>query len=245
MASLVLKFKKEFEIDRVDFIASHGHTIFHKPEEKYTLQIGCGKEIASTTKTKVVNDFRTQDVALGGQGAPLVPIGDKLLFSEFDYCLNLGGFANISYEEEGIRKAYDICPANIVLNHYCNLIEKKYDDKGELAASGEINLQLLEKLNADPFYKLRYPKSLGFEFVVSNVFPEIEKFQLKIQDILRTFVEHIALQISLEIKPLGENFKKATLLITGGGVYNEFLMSRIGSLSKVDIKIPEKRSGGI
>ena len=240
IGELVLKFKEEFTIDTIDFIASHGHTIFHKPEENYTLQIGCGKEIARITKTKVVNDFRSQDVALGGQGAPLVPIGDKLLFSEFDYCLNLGGFANISYEEKEERKAYDICPVNIVLNYFTNQIGKPYDDKGELASSGKINKELLEKLNSDPFYKLSFPKSLGFEFVVSNVLPEIEKFQLEIKDILRTFIEHVAIQISSEVKTTEEKPEKLKMLVTGGGVYNEFLMSRIESLSNINIKIPEK-----
>jgi len=240
IGELVLKFKKEFAVDKVDFIASHGHTIFHRPEENYTLQIGCGNEVARIAKTKVVNDFRSQDVALGGQGAPLVPIGDRLLFSEFDYCLNLGGFANISYEEMEERKAYDICPVNIVLNYFTNQIGKSYDDKGKLASSGEINSELLEKLNSDPFYKLSFPKSLGFEFVVSNVLPEIEKFQLEIKDILRTFIEHVAIQISSEVKPAEEKAKELKMLVTGGGVYNEFLMGRIKSLSNIDVKIPEK-----
>lgn len=236
IGNLITKFISDSKLASVDFIASHGHTIFHKPEEGYTLQIGCGKEISKITKIKVVYDFRAQDVALGGQGAPLVPVGDALLFSEFDFCLNLGGFANVSYDENGIRKAFDICPVNIVMNYYVQQIGKEYDDKGILAASGVVNTALLNELNADSFYKLPHPKSLGFEFVKQNIFPLIATYSLSMKDVLRTFVEHSAIQIS---KVLSQKENSKTL-VTGGGAYNNFLMQRIKELSLTQIVIPSK-----
>lgn len=231
---LVLDFIKKNKIEIVDFIASHGHTIFHKPDEGFTLQIGCGKEISKVTNRKVVYDFRTQDVVLGGQGAPLVPIGDLLLFSEFDYCLNLGGFANVSYDKEGVRKAFDICPINIVMNYYMQQIGVSYDNKGERAAIGTVHEELLQELNSDSFYRLSHPKSLGFEFVKNNVIPKIDAYDIKLEDVLRTFVEHVAIQIS---KVISEKRSSKTL-VTGGGAYNHFLMQRIKELSATQVHIP-------
>lgn len=236
LGALILEFKSEKNIQKLDFIASHGHTVFHKPAEKYTLQIGCGKEISRLTNTRVVYDFRTQDVAFGGQGAPLVPMGDQLLFSDYDFCLNLGGFANVSYEEDGERKAFDICPVNIVLNHYTKKIGKLYDDKGQLAASGKVNEPLLSALNADLFFTLAPPKSLGYEFVITQVLPKIDAREFKIEDILRTYVEHIAQKIA-EVFPQKSG---PTILVTGGGVYNGFLLHRIQEISKIPIKKPEE-----
>lgn len=237
IGKLVLQFQSEFQIEQLDFIASHGHTIFHKPEEQYTLQIGCGSEIAKLTNTKVIYDFRSQDVALGGQGAPLVPIGDQLLFSEYDFCLNLGGFANISYDENGIRKAFDICPVNIVLNHYVRSLELNFDDKGQLAASGTVCKPLLAKLNELSFYSLPFPKSLGYEFVVREIFPLIDSFKISISDILRTFSEHIAMQIAQVLSHCLEG----TVLITGGGAYNDFLVHRIQVLTSIHVVIPSEK----
>jgi anhydro-N-acetylmuramic acid kinase len=237
LGTLISTFIEENNIDKLDFIASHGHTIFHKPAAGYTLQIGCGKQISKITNTKVIYDFRTQDVALGGQGAPLVPVGDALLFPEFDYCLNLGGFANVSYDESGIRKAFDVCPVNIVMNYYMQQIGKEFDDKGQLAASGNINTKLLKELNSDAFYELAHPKSLGFEFVKQHVFPLIDSYKINIEDILRTFVEHTAIQIS---KVLSQKENSKTL-VTGGGVYNDFLMQRIKTLSITEIRFPSKK----
>ena len=151
-----------------DFIASHGHTIFHQPENKTTFQIGNGAAIAAECGIPVVCDFRATDISLGGQGAPLVPLGDNILFASFDYCLNLGGFANISYEDNGRRIAYDICPVNIVLNKIVRSINKDYDHNGEIASKGNINDDLLAKLNDLAFYKEHFPKSLGKEEVVQN-----------------------------------------------------------------------------
>lgn len=232
LAKLINRFISENEIGKVDFIASHGHTIFHKPEEGYTLQIGNGQVMANTTQQKVVYDFRTQDVALGGQGAPLVPIGDELLFGEYAYCLNLGGFVNVSFRNNGKRIAFDICPVNIVLNHYVRKVGLEYDDKGKLAALGEVYQPLFDALNGLEYYRLPHPKSLGYEWIVEVVIPLIDSYQLKIEDILCTFTEHVAFQISKVVR------QKAQLLVTGGGAFNTFLMDRIGFYLAKKIVLP-------
>ncbi len=234
LGQLINKFIDEFDIKNVDFVASHGHTIFHRPEENYTLQIGDGQSIATETSIKVVCDFRTQDVLLGGQGAPLVPIGDMLLFSEFDYCLNLGGFANISYQENDARKAFDICPVNVVLNFYAEKLGKAFDENGNLASVGNLQKQLLNDLNNLPFYHSSSPKSLGIEFVKSDVLPIISKYNLSESDVLRTYVEHIAIKIAEKVSP------DKNILITGGGAYNHFLIDRLKYHSACQCIIPSK-----
>ena len=188
-------FIKRNNIINIDFIASHGHTILHEPAKGITLQIGNGKVISKITNQKVVCDFRTQDVNYGGQGAPLVPIGDELLFANYDYCVNLGGFANVSFKENKNRIAFDICAVNTVLNHYVQKLGFEYDDKGQIAEKGDINFELLEELNALEFYEKAPPKSLGLEWVQTNVFPLIDKMEHDIPTILRTFTEHSAAQI--------------------------------------------------
>lgn len=228
------QFVNNKDIDHIDFIASHGHTIFHKPLIGITKQIGNGEKISEITGLKVVCDFRTQDVKLGGQGAPLVPIGDRLLFSKYDACLNLGGFANISFEKNNERIAFDICPANIVLNYYCRVIDLDFDNEGELASKGKINKELLQQLNELKFYQQLPPKSLGLEWVLENIIPLINSFQLTIKDILRTFVEHIAIQIA------GVLNDKKTVFVTGGGVYNKFFIKSLEEKTDCKIIIPEK-----
>ncbi|QTE22498.1 anhydro-N-acetylmuramic acid kinase [Polaribacter cellanae] len=227
---IIHNFMSNYKIKNIDFIASHGHTILHEPEKGITLQIGSGKEIAKITKQKVVCDFRTQDVKLGGQGAPLVPIGDKLLFGKYRFCLNLGGFSNISFDKNEERIAYDICPVNIVLNFYANKIGLDYDASGKVALGGEINQQLLKKLNSLNFYKKEPPKSLGLEWVQQEVFPLINSLEKDIPSILRTFVEHIAIQISKVI------VNNNSILVTGGGFFNSFLMKQIEKHSNVKIE---------
>jgi len=236
LGSLILNFIGKNNITKLDFISSHGHTIFHNPEKKYTLQIGNGPYISSITGIKTICDFRAQDIALGGQGAPLVPIGDELLFSEYDYCLNLGGFSNISMNENNRRIAYDVCPVNIVMNYYVASLNMEYDDEGKLASEGTIENKLLKELNSLPFYNSENPKSLGYEFIVDTIFPIIDKYNLSIKDILRTFVEHIAIQIS---KKINSNSEK-TILVTGGGTFNTFLIERLQSLTKTKLIIPNE-----
>ena len=225
LGKTLLNFINKNRIQKLDFIASHGHTIFHNPEKNYTFQIGNGPQITAITGIKTICDFRVQDVALGGQGAPLVPIGDELLFSEYDYCLNLGGFSNISFNKNRQRIAFDICPVNIVLNHYVAAINLEYDDKGTIASTGKIENDLLNDLNSLPFYADSKPKSLGYEYVAETIFPIIDKYNLSLKDILRTFVEHIAMQISKKI----DSDSEKTVLITGGGAFNTFL--KIGRAS--------------
>ena len=233
-AVVVNNFLQKYKIHDVDFIASHGHTIFHKPDEGYTLQIGNGQVISNATNLRVVCDFRTQDVALGGQGAPLVPIGDKLLFSEYAYCLNLGGFANISFQQNDKRLAFDVCPVNIVLNYYAQKLGFDFDQGGKLASEGNVNTVLLEQLNAISFYNESYPKSLGFEFVESTIFPLIDKFSISEKNILRTFTEHIVQQISNCLN----NKASSKVLVTGGGAFNSFLINLLSSGVSNEIIVP-------
>lgn len=238
LGEIIKNFIQRYNLKNLDAVCSHGHTILHQPQNGFTLQIGNLPEIAKIVNQKVVCDFRVQDVQLGGQGAPLVPIGDRILFSEFEYCLNLGGFSNVSFEENGKRIAFDISPVNTVLNFYANKIELKYDNKGNIAKTGVTSQKLLEELNALDFYQKRYPKSLGFEFVKTIVFPLLEKYSLSIEDVLRTFTEHIAFQIASALP-----VKKGKLLITGGGAYNDFLIVQIENyLPEMQIVIPNTKT---
>ncbi|MGZ0015072.1 anhydro-N-acetylmuramic acid kinase [Yeosuana sp. AK3] len=236
LAQNINGFIKTHNISVIDAICSHGHTAWHQPQNKLTYQIGNLPKLATLLQQTVVCDFRVQDVDFGGQGAPLVPIGDALLFSKYDYCLNLGGFANISSSINNERIAYDICPVNIVLNYYVKQLGFEYDNEGIIASTGMLNFTLLNKLNDLDFYKNRFPKSLGLEWVKSNIFPLIDSHGLAIKDILRTFVEHVAIQISKEI-----NSKEyAKVLVTGGGAYHGFLMNRINALTENTIIKPSK-----
>lgn len=230
------QFITEYKIDtnEIDFISSHGHTIFHQPEKQLTLQIGNGANISALTKLPVVCDFRTTDLALIGNGAPLVPIGDQLLFPEYNYCINLGGISNISFQSANNRLAFDICPVNMVLNHLANQLNLDYDKNGEIARSGQINLDLHKQLNQLEYYKTPAPKSLGYEWVEHNIFTLLEKSNLSNKDLLRTFVEHIAFQISKNLSSKGK------AIFTGGGTHNAFLMERIQALSKVEIITPHE-----
>lgn len=238
LSQIIKDFIEDNNIHNIDAICSHGHTILHKPHLGYTFQIGNLPVIAALINQTVVCDFRVQDVEFGGQGAPLVPIGDKFLFSEHDYCLNLGGFSNISFDDNGKRIAFDISPVNTVLNFYSETLGFPYDDKGSMSKSGNLNCDLLERLNNISFYKLPYPKSLGIEFVNEHIFPLIDSFDIPAIDKMNTFVEHIAIQISKVIKK-----ENSSLFITGGGAYNDFLIECIRKyLSTTKIVIPDNKT---
>lgn len=219
----------------VSFIASHGHTIFHEPSRGMTFQAGHGAAIAAESELPVVCDFRSSDVALGGQGAPLVPIGDELLFGNFDALINLGGFANISHRKNEERIAWDICPVNIVFNHYSRKLGRDFDINGALAASGIPNSQLLETLDKLPYYSASHPKSLGREWIEKVFMPEIEKSGMEnTEDILCTLVHHAAGQI---VNASGDN---KTVLFTGGGTKNRFLASTIKDKLQERMFIPDE-----
>lgn len=238
LGRVIKDFISKYNLKNIDAVCSHGHTILHQPQNGFTLQIGNLPEIAKIIGERVVCDFRVQDVKLGGQGAPLVPIGDRILFSEYEFCLNLGGFSNISFEDNGKRIAFDISPVNTVLNFYANKFDFDYDDKGKIAQRGIINHELLMELNNLEFYKKPFPKSLGFEFVKDIILPLIEKHSISVEDKMRTFVEHIAMQVE---NVLGKNLGK--LLVTGGGAYNDFLIERMQfHLPNIKIIIPNKKT---
>ena len=237
LGTTISDFIKKNTIIALDAVCSHGHTILHQPQNGFTLQIGNLPAIASLCQQTVICDFRVQDVRLGGQGAPLVPIGDQILFSEFDYCLNLGGFSNVSFQDNQERIAFDISPVNTVLNFYANQLGLDYDDKGQISRTGKLNNDLLQELNSLSFYKKKFPKSLGFEFVKESILPLIEKHNLPIKDKLRTFTAHIAIQISLAL-----SYKKGKILITGGGAYNDFLIEEIQiHIPEINIIIPSRK----
>ncbi len=217
-----------------DFIASHGHTIFHRPNEGLTLQIGSGAEIAAQTGLTTVCDFRSLDIALGGQGAPLVPVGDRLLFTDFRFCLNLGGFANISFDDAGQRIAFDVCPLNTVLNFLANQINLDFDKDGLVASEGNVDQNLLSALNEIAFYSQKSPKSLGREWLETCFMPVLSNFSLDMPDKMRTVVEHFAFQIAAATK----NKPAGKMLITGGGALNHFLVERISVHSSNKIVIP-------
>jgi anhydro-N-acetylmuramic acid kinase len=221
-----------------DFVASHGHTIFHNPAKQFTSQIGDGAAIAVGCGLPVVCDFRTGDVAAGGQGAPLVPIGDQLLFAQYDYCLNLGGFANISMQMNGKRIAWDISPANIILNHIALQKGKPYDKDGKMAASGMIYPELLQTLNGLGYYHIQPPKSLGREWIEKEILPMLPLYNISPEDAACTFCEHIAKQIAVCL----ENDSKKQMLITGGGAFNTFLIQRIAAHTQVELIIPEPKT---
>ncbi|OQP55751.1 anhydro-N-acetylmuramic acid kinase [Niastella koreensis] len=216
---------------QVQLIASHGHTTFHVPAKKMTGQLGDGAAIAAVTGINVVSDLRAMDVALGGQGAPIVPIGEKLLLGNYTFFLNLGGIANISYNHPDKYLAFDVCPANRVMNMLAQDAGKPYDDGGELAAAGTINISLLKMLNDLEYYQLPYPKSLANDFGTDVVYPLITSSNSTTEDTLATMVEHIAIQIGEQVKAMLEKQPTTNtgmkLLATGGGAHNTFLLQRL------------------
>ncbi len=234
-------FIKENDL-HVDFIASHGHTTHHQPENGLTYQIGSGQHLANESACKVVCDFRSNDVALGGEGAPLVPIGDLLFFGKYDFCLNLGGIANVSFEYEGKRIAYDIGLANMILNHITQKIGLTYDDNGRLASKGSINNDMLEGLNQLSYYKLPFPKSTGYEWFVEKVVPVIDVTKDTTENLLHTAVHHICEQVALQIKTNATK-DQSTLFVTGGGALNQFMMELLQSklAPTVSLVIPSKK----
>ena len=233
LSKYILRFIEEFSIKKIDFVSSHGHTALHDPSNSITYQIGNLKELTNYTGLKVICDFRVEDIKLGGQGAPLVPVGEKYIFPEYDTLINIGGFANITIKSNNNLIAYDICPVNIVFNHLSNLINLKYDDKGKISSSGKINLELFNHLQSIDYYKQVSPKSLGVEWVKEVILPIINNFlEIPVEDLLNTFSKHFAFQIANNIKSSNKT------LITGGGAYNDYLIQNIIDLTESEIIIP-------
>jgi anhydro-N-acetylmuramic acid kinase len=232
----VKEFVREHAITNVDFVASHGHTVFHRPDLGYNLQIGNGAHLHAACGLPVVCDFRTLDVAFGGQGAPLVPIGDALLFSEYDYCLNIGGFANVSFDDAaGRRIAYDLCPANYTRTRLMRTRGMEFDRDGLVARSGEVNRPLLDALDALEYYHRQPPKSLAQEWVDANVTPLVEACGDTFANIAATLTEHSAVQIARALRP------GSRVLVTGGGAYNVYMLERVVSHLSVEIVRPAPR----
>jgi anhydro-N-acetylmuramic acid kinase len=287
----VLRFVGEFGLQyKVQLVASHGHTAFHVPARKMTAQLGDGAALAAVTRINVVSDLRAMDVALGGQGAPIVPIGERLLLPGYEYFLNLGGIANVSRHgafgsagpamagglEQGLAAgggavaggdfiAFDVCPANRVLNDLAGLAGQSFDEGGALAATGGVDAGLLERLNALAYYDMGYPKSLGNEFGTETILPMVREAmangeggvkgggQLGTADSLRTYVEHIAVQVGKAVERLGAGGTPervgeiaagsgARMLVTGGGAHNTFLIGRLQAVLAplgVEVIVPE------
>ncbi|HYJ63843.1 MAG TPA: anhydro-N-acetylmuramic acid kinase [Parafilimonas sp.] len=232
---------------QVQLIASHGHTVFHAPGLNMTSQLGDGATIAALTGINVVSDLRNMDVALNGQGAPIVPLGEKLLFPGYDFYLNIGGIANLSFQTKNNVIAFDVCAANSILNKLAATNEKEYDEDGKIAATGSINTTLLNELNALDYYIQSFPKSLSNDFGLNIIYPLVQSYKINVSDALRTYVEHIALQVFNSVKnllnnELSQNLHSLKLLITGGGAFNKFLVEvlkeKLAALN-IDILMPE------
>ncbi len=218
-----------------DIIASHGHTVFHQPEKGFSLQLGNGQAIAISTGVDTVSDFRNKDILLGGQGAPLVPIGDKLLFAEYDYCVNFGGIANISYEEKGQLLGYDVCPANQLLNYLSRQMGKPYDKNGETASLGKLDKLLFDQLNNVDFCRQRNPKSLSNEQIRETFLPIVDNAPASLEDKLYTVIKHIAFQIAAAT----DSSVEKRILLTGGGAHNSFLVEAVRRECPQSVYLPD------
>ena len=244
LAQEVNLFIEEFSIERMDAVVSHGHTIYHYPEKGITCQIGDGQILASLINLPVINNLRQKDILLGGQGAPIVPIGDLYLFKDYRYCLNIGGIANISVKTASSMVAFDICAANQVLNYYAKKLELAYDDEGSIARNGKLNEPLLERLNKLEFYNISAPKSLDNGFS-KEVIQLIDANELPVEDCLRTYVEQIAVQVIAAIDRSASEYdlsvlENERLYITGGGAFNTFLVERIKAKLRMKVLVPDK-----
>ena len=231
-----------------DFIASHGHTLFHHPEQGSSFQLGDGASIAAITGYPAIDNFRMQDVALGGQGAPIAPIADQLLFPEYDFMLNLGGIANFSCKANGHYIAFDSIGANQLLNALAALVGKEYDAGGQLAASGKLVPALLEQGQQLSYFQQPYPKSLGNHWVQREMLPIYLNYPASVEDKLFTACYHIGQQIAQDISKAIQHEKMPSrpyrMLVTGGGAFNTFLVNQIQNACReaalLEIDVPPK-----
>jgi anhydro-N-acetylmuramic acid kinase len=233
---LIKNFIQKHQI-KPQLVASHGHTIFHQPLAGFTAQIGDGAAISAMCGLPVVNGFRNMDLAFGGQGAPLVPVGDKFLFPKEEACLNLGGIANISFSKDDKIKAFDISPCNIVMNRIARWLGQSFDAEGRIAATGEVDPILLNELEQLDFYQINKAKSLGREWINAEFWPIIKKYQdTSEEEKMATIAEHIALRIAAV---LNEN-QINKVLVTGGGTFNSNLIKLIQSKTKAQLVLPDE-----
>lgn len=228
--------KYGFSKGQIDVIGFHGQTICHKPHEGITVQIGDGRLLAELTGINVVNDFRSNDVKHGGQGAPLVPVYHLALFNKAQLpvaVVNIGGVANVTYIDKNEILAFDTGPGNalmddLVLEH----TGKPFDDKGQAASAGKVNKKVLDQLLSDEFFKRLVPKSLDRNHFKANFYPDIA-----LDNALATLLEFTARTIIMSEayfpKPVNAWF------ITGGGRRNTKLMDRLSELAKVPVKSVE------
>lgn len=224
----------------IDLVASHGHTVRHKPHEGYSLQIGDGDKIAQYSGIPSVTQFRSIDIQKGGQGAPLAPVVEHYLFGEYKLFLNLGGIANISLHRPEKVIAFDVCPANQLLNHLSNMLGSPYDDKGAIATRGNSNQALLQELNSDPYHHLAFPKSLDNNYVRNNFIRKLDKSTIAVEDKLATCVQYIAEALKREIAAIikGDNINE--ILVTGGGAYNDYLLDLLQQeLGSIKLVLPK------
>ena len=240
----VNRFIDQYDLQyQVGLIASHGHTSFHLPSRGMTAQLGDGAAIAAETGLPVVSDLRAMDVALGGQGAPIVPIGERLLLGDYQYFLNLGGIANLSRNGDPYL-AFDVCPANRVLNELAAELGLAYDPAGAHAASGKLLPGLLEQLDQLGYYRETGPKSLANEFGTDTVLPLVKAQGAPVADLMRTYVEHIAGQIARSVAGLQADPSAAPskMLVTGGGAFHAFLIERLREKlapANVELALPD------
>lgn len=241
----VNQFINQFDIQhQVDFIASHGHTVFHDPGSRTSFQLGDGAGLAAITGLPVISDLRSLDVALGGQGAPIVPVGDKLLFGEFDYWLNIGGIVNMSLRKDDEILAFDVTVGNQALNALALKQGKSFDENGAMAKNGRLLIDVLGQLNNQPYFKKEPPKSLSNEEARNLVFPVLLRSPQNPEDLLRTIVQHIAEQIAAVIRKFPPSKESSKVLITGGGAFNNFLVSVIEEQLqplRVDVIVPDEQ----
>ena len=237
------KFIAKYDLaHNVHFIASHGHTVFHEPQNGTTCQVGDGATIAAVTGLPVISDLRAMDVALGGQGAPIVPIGDKLLFGGYDYLLNIGGIANITINNSDNFTAFDVCPANQILNGLALREEKSMDEDGAMAARGRLLPGILDELNSIHYYQKLPPKSLSNEAARDMVFPILLETDHSNFSLLHTMAVHVAEQVANAVKQHQHGKNHATLIATGGGAFNKFLIDQLTLVLaplNVSVHVPE------
>lgn len=240
IGQLINQFIKENELT-VDLVATHGHTVFHLPEQNITVQVGSSSAISGVTNLPVVSNFRAMDVVRGGEGAPLSAIGDELLFDQYEMCLNLGGFSNISAVVDGKRIAYDIAPANIALNRIAREFGKPYDEGGKIAETGSIDYELLGKLNKIEYYEQDYPKSLGREWITKKFWYHVRESRASKEDKMKTLCDHIGDQIGSNIENLASiDSNQIKVLVTGGGAFNSTLIDHIRTHTDAEIVIPDE-----